>query len=251
MYGNVSQNYRSVTFNDIRVVNPSFQVDENISDEKGFTADLGVRGRWKRALSYDVSVFSLLYDDRLGEVLRSENNAVVRFRGNIGTAFILGVETFFDWNIKQTFFDEASSWRFNLFSNVAYTTSEYIESEEVGVEGNEVEFIPKLNIKTGLKTGYKNALLGVQFTYLSSQFTDATNAAQDVSDNQRGIEGSIPAYDIVDVFASYRWRNFSIETGIDNALNKSYFTRRATGYPGPGIIPAPPRTWYAGLQITW
>ncbi len=38
LYGNISQNYRSVTFNDIRVVNPTFQVDPNITDEDGFTA---------------------------------------------------------------------------------------------------------------------------------------------------------------------------------------------------------------------
>ncbi|MDO1502665.1 hypothetical protein Q2T40_21540 [Winogradskyella maritima] len=71
-YGNFSQNYRSVTFSDIRVVNPSFQVDENISDEDGFTADIGFRGRHKNVLSYDVSAFSLLYDNRLGEILKSE-----------------------------------------------------------------------------------------------------------------------------------------------------------------------------------
>jgi outer membrane receptor protein involved in Fe transport len=34
LYGNVSQNYRSVTFNDIRTVSPSNVIDPNISDEK-------------------------------------------------------------------------------------------------------------------------------------------------------------------------------------------------------------------------
>ena len=37
LYANFSQNYRSVTFNDIRLVNPTFQIDPNISDEDGFT----------------------------------------------------------------------------------------------------------------------------------------------------------------------------------------------------------------------
>ncbi len=72
LYANFSQNYRSVTFNDIRVVNPSFQVDPNISDEEGFTSDLGIRGRLKNFLSYDASVFALKYNDRIGEVLRPE-----------------------------------------------------------------------------------------------------------------------------------------------------------------------------------
>ncbi len=72
IFGNFSQNYRSVTFSDIRVVNPSYQIDPNISDESGFTADLGMRGIFRDILNYDVGVYGLWYADRLGEVLKAE-----------------------------------------------------------------------------------------------------------------------------------------------------------------------------------
>ena len=259
-YGNFSQNYRSVTFSDIRVVNPSFQVDENISDEDGFTADIGFRGRHKNVLSYDVSAFSLLYDNRLGEILKSETQtnalgeevetgSIVRFRGNIGTAFMYGLESFANWSVKETFFSASDKLKLNYFMNLALTNSEYLSSEETNVEGNKVEFIPDVNLKTGLNFGYGNILGSLQYTYLSSQFTDATNALQDVNDNQRGIEGEIPAYDILDFSLSYVYKNWKLETGINNVLDNSYFTRRATGYPGPGIIPSEPRTFYATLQF--
>lgn len=259
-YGNFSQNYRSVTFSDIRVVNPSFQVDENISDEDGFTADIGFRGRHKNVLSYDVSAFSLLYDNRLGEILKSETQtnalgeevetgSIVRFRGNIGTAFMYGLESFANWSVKETFFSASDKLKLNYFMNFALTNSEYLSSEETNVEGNKVEFIPNVNLKTGLNFGYGNILGSLQYTYLSSQFTDATNALQDVNDNQRGIEGEIPAYDILDFSLSYVYKNWKLETGINNVLDNSYFTRRATGYPGPGIIPSEPRTFYATLQF--
>ncbi|WP_108172959.1 TonB-dependent receptor [Christiangramia gaetbulicola] len=260
LYANFSQNYRSVTFNDIRVVNPSFQVDPNISDEEGFTSDLGIRGRLKNFLSYDLSVFALKYNDRIGEVLRPEERVnaqgeleetgrLVRFRGNIGDAFIYGVETFAEWNIRNSFFETAKDYQLNAFVNAAFTKSEYIESDQVNVEGNEVEFIPEVNLKTGLNFGYKNFLAGLQYTYLSSQYTDATNAPQDKDENNRGIEGEVPAYGIMDFSASYTLGKFRLEAGINNLLDNSYFTRRATGYPGPGIIPAQPITWYTTLQI--
>ncbi|SHG17810.1 TonB-dependent receptor domain-containing protein [Flagellimonas flava] len=260
LYANFSQNYRSVTFNDIRVVNPSFQVDENISDEDGFTADIGARGRIGQLLNYDVSAFGLLYDDRLGEVLRNETRVnaqgdlvetgrIVRFRGNIGTAFMYGLEGFADLSLKELLFTAHEKLRLNYFANLALTNSEYLSSDENNVEGNEVEFIPKVNLKTGLSFGYGNLLGSLQYTYLSEQFTDATNAPQDVNDNQRGIEGTIPAYDIMDVSLSYTFKKFRLEAGINNVLDNSYFTRRATGYPGPGIIPAEPRTFYTTLQI--
>lgn len=260
VYGNISQNYRSVTFNDIRVVNPSFQIDPDISDENGFTADLGIRGTVSEMLTYDVSAFALLYDDRLGEVLRNETriNAngeeietgrVVRFRGNIGTAFIYGLEGFTDLDLAEIAFRGAEKFRLNYFINLALTQSEYTRSEQNNVEGNQVEFIPLVNLKTGLRFGYGNLLGSLQYTYLSEQFTDATNAPQDPDDNQRGIEGSIPAYDIMDLSLSYTLGKFRLEAGINNLLDNSYFTRRATGYPGPGIIPAEPRTFYTTLQV--
>lgn len=260
LYANFSQNYRSVTFNDIRVVNPSFQVDENISDENGFTADIGIRGRSGEVLNYDVSAFGLYYDDRLGEVLRNETRVnaagdlvetgrIVRFRGNIGTAFMYGLESFADISLKELFFAGKDKLRLNYFVNLALTNSEYLSSDENNVEGNKVEFIPKVNLKTGLSFGYGNFLGSLQYTYLSEQFTDATNAPQDVTDNQRGIEGSIPAYDIMDLSLSYTFKKLKLEAGINNLLDNTYFTRRATGYPGPGIIPAEPRTFYTTLQI--
>jgi len=260
LYANFSQNYRSVTFNDIRVVNPSFQVDPNINDEEGFTSDIGIRGRLKDFLSYDVSVFGLRYNDRIGETLRKEERVnaqgeleetgrLVRFRGNIGDAFIYGLETFAEWNLRNTFLPAAENYKLNVFVNTAFTKSEYISSEEVNVEGNEVEFIPSVNLKTGLNFGYKNFLAGLQYTYLSRQFTDATNAPQVKNEGNRGIQGAVPAYGIMDFSASYSLGRFKLEAGINNLLDNSYFTRRATGYPGPGIIPAQPITWYTTLRV--
>lgn len=259
-YGNFSQNYRSVTFSDIRVVNPSFQIDENISDENGFTSDVGFRGRYENILSYDVSAFGLLYDNRLGEILKNETRVnaigeevetgrVIRFRGNIGTAFIYGLESFSNWSLKETFFPAEEKLKMNYFMNLALTDSEYVSSESTNVEGKKVEFIPAVNLKTGLNFGYGNLLGSLQYTYLSKQFTDATNAPRDINDNQRGIEGEIPAYDILDFSLSYSYKKWKLEAGINNVLNNSYFTRRATGYPGPGIIPAEPRTFYTTLQF--
>lgn len=250
LYGNFSQNYRSVTFNDIRVVNPSFVVDENITDEEGFTGDLGVRGRIDDMFSYDASLFAVRYDERLGEVLFVDtDNSIKRRRGNIGDAFIYGLEVFGDWNVRNTFFRESKNIKLSLFTNLALTDSEYINSDAVGVEGNKVEFIPEVNFKTGLNFGYKNFTGSVLYTYVTEQFTDATNAPQDVNDNQRGIEGTIPSYGILDISAAYTWKQFKLEAGVNNALDEVYFTRRATGYPGPGIIPSEPLTFYTTLQV--
>ncbi len=253
LYANFSENYRSVTFNDIRVINPSFVVDESISDEDGFTADLGIRGRWKDHLVYDISAFGLAYRDRIGEAQFTDvDGSVKRRRGNVGDAFIVGLETFADWNVKELLFPSLEKVKLNYFVNLALTDSEYTDVAENSNNalGKKVEFIPEINMKMGLNFGYGNLLGSLQYTYISEQFTDATNADPLFgNDPGAGVVGIIPSYDIMDFSFSYTWKKLKLETGINNLLDNSYFTRRATGYPGPGIIPAEPRTFYTTLQL--
>jgi Fe(3+) dicitrate transport protein len=251
-YGNVSQNYRSVTFNDIRTVNPSQVIAENITDEKGFTSDIGIRGQFKNKLKYDASIFGLLYQDKIGEYLRTNPNgsaALVRYRDNIGTALTYGFESVLDWSLSNTFLENNETLSWNVFTNLAITSSEYLKSDVANIKGNKVEFVPLVNLKTGTSFGYKNFMTSVQLTYVTSQYTEATNSKTDTTDNLYGIFGEIPTYYVADFSASYKWKNFKLEAGITNFTNNNYFTRRATGYPGPGIIPSDLRTFYSTLEF--
>lgn len=244
VYHNLSQNYRSVTFSDIRTTNPSFIIDPNITDEKGWTADLGLRGKYSTHLSYDIDVFALYYGNRIGQVL---NDRAQWIRQNIGTALIYGLESLIEWNLQPLLFENDNNVKLSLFSNLAITQSQYLSSEQPNVEGNQVEFIPRTNLKLGLNTGYKNLIAQLQYSYTSLQFTDVTNSPYN-PDNDRNVIGAIPSYDILDLSLSYTLNShLKLATGINNLLDNSYFTRRATGYPGPGIIPAEPMSWYMSL----
>ncbi|WP_420574146.1 TonB-dependent receptor domain-containing protein [Kordia sp.] len=246
IYGNVSQNYRSVTFTDISIINPAFAISPNIDDEKGMTIDFGLRGNYKDFVSYDIGAFGLFYNDRIGFVQRAfADGSVKSERGNIGDAVMYGFEGLLDFNLNEVFIQN-EEYSFNYFINTAITDSEYTKTEENGVEGNNVEFVPNVNLKTGIRFGYKNFLSNIQYSYISQQFTDASNA---VESNLSGVIGEIPAYDILDISFSYTYKNFRLETGINNVLDNEYFTRRATGYPGPGIIPSNNRNFYATLQV--
>lgn len=254
LYGNVSQNYRSVTFNDIRTVSPSSVIDPNISDEKGFTSDIGLRGQLGDKVTFDASIYGLYYNDKIGEYeTRNPNGsaAIVRYRSNIGTAVTYGFETMFDWSLNRTFFEQKENFIWNVFTNIALTDSQYLKSDAPNIEGNKVEFVPLYNIKTGTGIGYKNFMSSLQFTYVSSQFTEASNSKIDNNDNTYGIFGEIPSYYVADFSASYKWRKWKLEAGVTNFTNNSYFTRRATGYPGPGIIPSDNRTFYTTLEFVF
>ena len=248
IYTNISQNYRSITFSDLNIVNPAYQIDENLGDETGFTIDLGVRGNFNRYLSYDVGVFGLFYNDRIGFVTEANTQLfnTYQLRTNVGDARILGLESILDFNLKK-FFEMNSSYSLNLFFNTSLINSEYTASRIAGVVGNKVEFVPDVNIKTGVKFRYEDFGAYLQYTMLSKQYTDATNAEASGS----GIVGAVPQYDVLDFSTSYKYKFLKLEAGVNNVLDNAYFTRRATGYPGPGIIPSGPRTFYSSLEINF
>lgn len=245
LYANYSQNYRSVTFADISTVNPAYAIDPEISDENGYTIDLGLRGNYDNFFSFDANIFHLAYNNRIGFVQRLFDDGNVKaYRTNTGDANTYGLESLVDINLKKLF-GLNSMYIFNTFLNLSIIESEYIKSEEPGVKGKEVEFVPKYNIKYGIKFGYKNFTSYLQYSYLASQFSDSSNS---VESNLSGVIGQIPAYDILDFSMNYKLGKIKLETGVNNILDNSYFTRRATGYPGPGIIPSPPRNYYFTLQ---
>lgn len=247
VYGNLSQNYRSITFSDMRVSNPSSVIDPNLQDEKGFSLDLGVRSEQTQFFNYDVSAFYLNYNNRIGEVqFYDQNDRILRLRTNIGQAVIIGIESYAEADILRLLKPGNQNWSAVLFANTAYIKSEYRKSQIPGVQGNDVEFVPALNFKSGIRLGYKNLKASFQYTHLSDQYSDATNA---VDGGLSAVIGLIPAYSIMDASMSYQYKRYKLEGSVNNLANSFYFTRRATGYPGPGIIPSDNRTFYLTLQI--
>ena len=174
-YSNFSQNYRSVTFADISTVNPAYAIDPEISDENGYTFDFGLRGNFENNVNFDASFFHLAYNNRIGFVQKLFDDGNVKaYRTNTGDAKIYGLESLIDLNLKKIV-GMNSKYIFNTFFNFSFIQSEYTSSNEPGVEGNEVEFVPKYNFKYGLKFGYKNFTSYLQYSYLSSQFSSFFN----------------------------------------------------------------------------
>ena len=247
IYGNISQNYRSITFSDMRIANPSSVIDPNMKDEKGYSIDLGVRSQETTLYNFDVSLFYLNYNNRIGEVqFYDESNRVLRRRGNIGQAVIMGIESYAEGDFLKLLNQRNTMLSGVLFANVALIHSAYKASEIAGIVGNQVEFVPNINIKTGMRVGYNNFKASLQYSYLSNQFSEATNARDG---GVSAVVGLIPAYYVMDTSLSYQFSKFKVEGNINNFTNNMYFTRRATGYPGPGILPSDGRSFYVTLQV--
>lgn len=133
-----------------------------------------------------------------------------------------------------------SPYSLSLFSSYAYVNSEYTTSE---FKGNMVETAPEHVLKSGVNFRGYHFSITLNYTYTSGQYSDANNTESTPTGNQ----GYIPEYSVFDLSANYDIRNYTFSIGINNLFDKAYFTRRATGYPGPGVIPAEPRHFYITL----
>lgn len=246
-YFNISQNYRSITFNDFRIVNPTYRVDPTLKDEKGFNADIGFRGSIASWLAYDISLFYLYYRNRIGLVQATDDNTfnVYRLRTNIGPSRTLGFESLVELQPFRKMLGEEKQLKF--FVNTSFLNGKYYDTSDPSINGNKIELIPDISVKAGIQARIKNWNGGVLFSYVNDHFSDATNAFETAN----GTNGLIPSYHVLDINLAYTYKAFKLEASLNNALNRAYFTRRATGYPGPGIITASPRSLFLTLSYTF
>jgi len=243
LYANATSNYRAINFTDIQIQTNTQLVDPDIEDESGYTFDLGLRKLEFKSFYFEGGLFYILYDNRIGEVIDDG----LRLRTNIGAAEIYGFELYAELELISLF-KANSEHRLSVFYNGSINRGEYTDINDralVGVrEGNRLEDMPNYNVKTGISYAHQRFSASLQGTFIGLQFSDAANTITAFN----GIFGPIPSYQVFDFTASYLFRpKLRGEFSVNNFLDEKYFTRRATAYPGPGIIPAQPRVFNFNL----
>lgn len=234
IYSNISQNYRGINYTDLRINNPNLRVDQNLKDEKGFNADIGIRGKNGNKFNYDINFFFLFYNKKIGSIQQVDSMFnIYRYKTNLSNSRSFGVESFAEVDIIKCI-NEQSNFGFGLFSNLTYTNAIYLKSQNKQIEHKKVEFAPEWVFRGGLNFKYKTFALSWQVSTLSKQYTDATNANY----ASTAVIGIIPTYYVMDLSTSYSYKFLKLSCSINNLSNNIYYTRRAESYPGPGIIPS-------------
>lgn len=246
LYANISQNYRSINFNDLRVLNMNARVDPDLKDETGYNIDAGFRGNYKDWLYLDASVFYLRYNNRIGSIFTRDTSFMTyRLRTNVSNSRNLGMELLLEGDILKAVTNSKSKYRLVVYTTLSLINARYMDSKNSAFDGNLVENVPPVLFRTGLSFGDQKFNVTYQFSYQAKQYSDATNAET----TPTAVDGAIPAFNVMDLSLSYNWKKFTLYGGVNNLTDTKYFTRRADGYPGPGILPADIRNWYLTLQF--
>lgn len=250
VYANFSQNYSPVNFGDIVIINPGMKVDSALQDVKGYNADLGYRGELGRLIHFDLSLYYLLYKNRIGTLLQTDGSSnVYQFTTNISDSRSLGAELYADIDLRKALLPKITkAFRALLFGSVAFTDARYINADKdpqrKKFQNKYVEYAAPVICRTGLDFGYKRFVGSLQFSYTSDQYSDASNARSSTD----GTVGIIPHFHTFDFTGAYHWKHWQATLSINNFTNTRYFTRRTSGFPGPGIIPSEGRALFLSVQ---
>ncbi len=269
-YANYAKAFRPVTFAEVYAANSTLNdVDPNLKDQNGYNADGGYRGKVGQWLQFDVGVFQLRYNNRVGLLpgtLPGQNNTVT----NVGDTLHRGVEAYLEIDPLLAFVENAPYGSISFFTSSANVNARYIRwsdpriftdstlysnfnlatAENYYRVGNLVENAPSQIHRYGMTYHLKNKFsITYLISYSGKTFSDAANTGLPSANGQIGL---IPSYTVRDI--SFKWNffeNYSLNGGVNNMTNEKYFTRRSGGYPGPGILPGEGIFYYLGLAAVF
>lgn len=209
----------------------TYDPNPDLEPEKADDIEVGLRGKLRGSLSYDITLYRtditdmLVADDELGKYV------------NAGEARVQGVETAIS-------FMPADTWRFDLAHT--YADNEYIDfvSGTSDYSGNTMSASPKQHIDARVTW---MPILGLaaelEWNHITSYYT---------SDSNDDPEGQAKRPDLFNLRASYKVGAWSFWGHVLNLTDRKYAERVSySSRGGRSFDVGSPRTFYAGVSYTW
>jgi len=246
IYANWSQTYRPINYSDLTSYGNIAAAAGSLKDATGYTSDIGFRGFVKDYLNFDVGVFYIQYNNRIGLVkgIDSESHSVP-YAKNLDNSAHKGLELYLEFNPLKAL-TSVSRWSFSFFNSFAAIDARYITGPN---SGNHVEYAPPVINRMGATLTIQKFSTTFLVSHTGKSFGDAENTT--AGSNAVPGAGVIPSYTVMDWSSTFRFRKLNFKAGVNNLTDVRYFTKRTDEYPGPGIIPAVGRSFYVGAGVNF
>lgn len=262
LYANFSQAYRPVLFSDLTPPATTDVIDPNLKDSDGYNLDAGVRGRLGNFLSFDLGAFLLRYDNRIGTIrqLGPGDSSSFQLRTNLGATESRGFEGYAELDVLGLL-GRKMSGQLNVFASATLMEARYVGFRVNAVSGSapnlsltesdlkdkKVEYAPDHILRWGITYRLKGFSITLQQSSTGAVYADANNTELP---NPAATTGKLAGYSLVDASVSYLLlERYRFTAGVNNLMDERYATRRAGGYPGPGLLPGEARNFYLGLSV--
>jgi Fe(3+) dicitrate transport protein len=224
----------------------------DLRSEKSWNSELGLRGR-TGAARFELTGFHLYIEDLVGGRTVFQNLGVVRTYG---------------LELEGTL-DGAGVFAPLPTLNVAYTLlqTEVLEGRipsatqagaVVDIGGNELPYAPTHTLTAGLEKSFFDGRFSARadLRYVGRVYTDLENIE---TTTNRGDQGPVPAYAVLDAGASYRFsKDLRLRLTAKNVTDNVYIGSRLHSNPGQpqahlssGILPGPRRQINLSLRYNF
>ncbi|MFN5208048.1 MAG: TonB-dependent receptor family protein [Bacteroidota bacterium] len=252
-HAGISRFFRPVLYAERFPLNPTDSVDQNLKNAMGFQFEQGMIYRISKGFLLHLTAFAMDYHNRAGNIfINGAGGTPILLKTNIGASLALGLEWMLDYTLVLDNQSSLSAFVSGTLLRARYENFTYSKNtngtiEKENLRGKKVENAPSLIVRSGMDFQYKKYSVGMRFSYTSGTYADALNT---LSASANAQNGWISPYAVWDAFAGYQFsKRIQADAGVSNLLNRAYFTRRSSGYPGPGIIPADPRNFFVRLKL--
>ncbi|MEW6773337.1 MAG: TonB-dependent receptor [Bacteroidota bacterium] len=247
---NYTQNFRPILYAELIPSSTTEIIDPNIRDINGSVSEVGFSGKMSNnGLYYNLTGFYMEYKNKIGNISVNGNN----FRTNIGDAVNKGIEATFDIYLFKLL-NQKRNYEINLYYSGTYQQFRYTKWNDPATYGTyknlvnkSVEYAPEYIHRTGIKWLSKYFDISYQKQIYGDVFTDALNTQ---NPNASATVGKIKGYTIDDLnLVIYPYKYIIVSFTLNNIMDVKYATRRAGGYPGPGLMPGNGRNWLVSLSV--
>lgn len=200
-----------------------------LNAEESWNYELGLRGKLKSVLSYEICAYRLDFSNQIIPVSESSGGTGAGLV-NGGATLNQGIEAAFRWHISQWL---KSSTKIAVTGNFTFTDARFNDdrfvnsgSLKVNVKNNYTPYAPKYFHNAGLNIERPKGFgCNLNANFVGEQYTDALNTIAPSADGRNGL---IKAYKVMDagVYARFAKNKLYANFTVKNILNERYITSK-------------------------
>ncbi len=248
LYAGWAQSYRPVLLKEWVPGSVFERIDPNLRDGRGSNAELGWRGQWAD-WQWDVNAFWIEYRNRIGTLVAPDGGSFELLRTNTGNSRTYGLELYLERQFRLLPYLTVNLFTATAWMDGRYTGGELRQAsgENAGLKGRRLEGVSNWSSRNGARLRWRQLSASVLLSTVSGHYADPFNTRVA---NASGTVGWVPDYTLLDLNVSWSpWPRLSLQLTANNVLNRAYFTKRPTFYPGPGIWPSDGRSFAAYVRF--
>lgn len=198
----------------------------NLNPELSWNVELGTRGIFKDAISYELTLFHINFNNQIIPISESSGGSGSGLI-NAGSTIHQGIEAMLNIGLDKLFLPD--DYALSFYANATYIDAYYNKDRfvnEINIKGNRTPYAPSFMINSGLDLTLPIGLsFSINGKYTGKQYTDELNTSTPSASGEIGI---LPSFIVLNGTLAYRLKKHDVAFSVSmkNITNERYIASR-------------------------